>query len=56
MNPPHDATQARCGSCQQPVTTAKLQATDSPLLMLVCCPHCGVVWSAVWVPVPEEAS
>lgn len=54
MNPPRDAQQARCGACQQTVETAKLHTTESDLLMLVCCPHCGVVWGVVRVPARRE--
>jgi hypothetical protein len=46
MNPPHDATQARCGACQQPVTAAVLRGTPDGYL-LATCPQCGVVWGVI---------
>jgi uncharacterized Zn finger protein len=53
MNPPHDAEKSRCMACQQPVETAVLRPTTDHAVLLVTCPHCGVVWSA-WTMPPAE--
>jgi uncharacterized Zn finger protein len=53
MNPPREATEARCPACRQTVQTALLRTDGTVVLCL--CPYCGVVWSAWPLPPWAEA-